>query len=105
MNILKMTNAYLHQVGGVAGSVARFTEAPRDMDYRVLIVAPSSCCEHRLFVYQDSRDQVRQSRHRGDETLWQCSIDQIKAEGQLWTNMAVALGEVLRPGESNVGSK
>jgi glycosyltransferase involved in cell wall biosynthesis len=36
-----MTNAYFPQVGGVAGSVDRFTEALRDMGHRVVIVAPT----------------------------------------------------------------
>jgi glycosyltransferase involved in cell wall biosynthesis len=41
MNILMMTNTYLPQVGGVAGSVARFTEALKELGHEVLIVAPS----------------------------------------------------------------
>ncbi len=41
MNILMMTNTYLPQVGGVARSVASFTEAFRRRGHRVLVVAPN----------------------------------------------------------------
>jgi len=41
MNILMMTNTYLPHVGGVAGSVARFTQAFQDMGHQVLVVAPT----------------------------------------------------------------
>ena len=41
MNILMMTNTYLPQVGGVARSVATFTEAYRRRGHRVLVVAPT----------------------------------------------------------------
>jgi glycosyltransferase involved in cell wall biosynthesis len=48
MNILMMTNTYLPQVGGVAGSVQRFTEALKDMGHGVLVVAPT---------YEDQSDE------------------------------------------------
>ncbi len=41
MNILMMTNTYLPHVGGVARSVASFTEAFRRRGHRVLVVAPT----------------------------------------------------------------
>lgn len=41
MNILMMTNTYLPQVGGVARSVASFTEEFRRRGHRVLVVAPT----------------------------------------------------------------
>jgi 1,2-diacylglycerol 3-alpha-glucosyltransferase len=41
MNILMMTNTYLPHVGGVARSVATFSEAYRRAGHRVLVVAPT----------------------------------------------------------------
>src|SRR5439155_17654412 len=41
MNILMMTNTYLPHVGGVARSVASFTEAFRRRGHGVLVVAPT----------------------------------------------------------------
>lgn len=41
MNILMMTNTYLPQVGGVARSVASFTDEFRRRGHRVLVVAPT----------------------------------------------------------------
>jgi 1,2-diacylglycerol 3-alpha-glucosyltransferase len=41
LNILMLTNTYLPQVGGVARSVASFTEAFRRRGHRVLVVAPT----------------------------------------------------------------
>lgn len=40
MNIVMMTNTYLPHVGGVARSVASFTETYRRLGHRVLVVAP-----------------------------------------------------------------
>jgi glycosyltransferase involved in cell wall biosynthesis len=40
MNILMMTNTYLPHVGGVARSVASFTEEFRSRGHRVLVIAP-----------------------------------------------------------------
>lgn len=40
MNIAMFTNTYLPHVGGVANSVARFSEDLRAMGHRVLVVAP-----------------------------------------------------------------
>ena len=40
MNILMMTNTYLPHVGGVARSVAAFSQQYRDMGHEVMIVAP-----------------------------------------------------------------
>ncbi len=40
MNILMVTNTFTPHVGGVAGSVRRFTEAFRESGHRVLVVAP-----------------------------------------------------------------
>ena len=40
MNIVMMTNTFTPHVGGVANSVAAFTEAYRDRGHRVLVVAP-----------------------------------------------------------------
>jgi len=40
MNIIMLTNTYLPHVGGVARSVASFTEALRERGHRVLVVAP-----------------------------------------------------------------
>jgi 1,2-diacylglycerol 3-alpha-glucosyltransferase len=40
VNIVMMTNTYLPHVGGVARSVASFTEAYRRLRHRVLVVAP-----------------------------------------------------------------
>ncbi len=40
MNIVMMTNTYTPHVGGVAHSVASFTEGYRDRGHRVLVVAP-----------------------------------------------------------------
>ncbi len=41
MNIAMFTNTYLPQVGGVARSVERFTQAYRARGHRVLVVAPT----------------------------------------------------------------
>src|SRR5262245_59573555 len=41
VNVLMMTNTYLPQVGGVARSVASFTEAFRRQQHRVVVVAPT----------------------------------------------------------------
>ena len=41
MNIVMMTNTYLPMLGGVARSVAWFTEAFRQQGHRVLVVAPT----------------------------------------------------------------
>lgn len=41
MKIAMFTNTYLPHVGGVANSVARFTEDLRDLGHEVLILAPS----------------------------------------------------------------
>jgi glycosyltransferase involved in cell wall biosynthesis len=41
VNVLMMTNTYLPHVGGVARSVASFTEAFRRRGHRVLVVAPT----------------------------------------------------------------
>ena len=41
MNICMFTNTYLPHVGGVARSVANFTEDLRKTGHRVLVVAPT----------------------------------------------------------------
>jgi len=41
MNICMFTNTYLPHVGGVARSVAFFTEDLRELDHRVLVIAPT----------------------------------------------------------------
>jgi glycosyltransferase involved in cell wall biosynthesis len=41
LNVLTMTNTYLPHVGGVARSVASFTEALRRRGHRVVVVAPT----------------------------------------------------------------
>lgn len=40
MNILMVTNTFTPHIGGVAGSVSRFTEEFRERGHRVLVVAP-----------------------------------------------------------------
>jgi glycosyltransferase involved in cell wall biosynthesis len=54
VNILMMTNTYLPHVGGVARSVASFTEAFRRRGHRVLVVAPTydDLPEHETGVYR-----------------------------------------------------
>jgi hypothetical protein len=41
MNIVMMSNTFLPHTGGVARSVAWFTEAFRERGHRVLLVAPT----------------------------------------------------------------
>lgn len=54
MNILMMTNTYIPHTGGVARSVAWFSEAFREMGHRVVVVAPVFGDNHR-----DEPDVVR----------------------------------------------
>lgn len=54
MKILMVSNTYLPDLSGVAGSVASFTESLRDVGHRVLVVAPDYGVEE-----DDEEDVIR----------------------------------------------